>query len=227
MGLFDLPAPALSWIDNLLSGFLPDLLRLIIWSVIAVALGFFLYQRLAVTNAVKADESSNSRAFLPLAISALPAIYMATWLNNTYEFEQPKPGSPVKMEMISLVSAVTAGKKTPPKPRTDKFEKAWPIPEGRLVFRDIAEPIGSSLNASPARPSVTKKNWRNAFFGNPVGYIPKDFAIEEIKFDVRPRKMISVNSYWASNWKLWFILSLAVSYALLRRVFQSEPKPTI
>ena len=226
MGLFDLPAPILSWLDNLLSGVLPDLLRLIIWSVIAVALGFFLYQRLAVTSAIKADNASKSHAILPLVISVLPIIYMATWLNNTYEYEQPIPGAPVKMEMISTVSAVTAGKKTPPKPRTDKFEKAWPLPEGRLIFRDIAEPVGSSINASPAQPSVTKKNWRNAFFGNPVGYIPRDFAIQEIKFDVRPRKMISVNSYWVSNWKLWFILSLIASYALLRWSFRDEAAPS-
>ena len=221
MGLFDLPAPVLSWLDGVLALALPDLARVIIWSAFAVALGFLLHQRLTThpgeNDVDRAKDQNSKAAILPIMVSILPALFMAVWINNNFEYAQPKTGTPVKMEIYSILSDITAGKKLPPAPRTDKFEKAWPIPDGRLVFRDTVAPTGSSFNAKPVRPVVAKKTWWNAFFGNPVGYIPKDFAIEEIRFKLAPNKMIASNSYILSNWKLWFVLtSMATLAGLIR-----------
>jgi hypothetical protein len=50
MGLFDLASPALSWLDGLMSGWLPATARLVIWAVVAGALSMALY-RLASNQA--------------------------------------------------------------------------------------------------------------------------------------------------------------------------------
>ena len=244
MSLFDLPAPAFNFLDHLMSMALPDIVRLILWAICATGLGIFLYRRLAQANHQTSPTASGSVAVIPLIISTLPTLLIAVWLNNNFEYEIPHPGEKVKIKFYSLVPEKSAtapskstdkiaqdktaqgkiaqDKKTPLKLRIDNYEKAWPNLNGRLVFRDTGSETGAAFPASRIASVVTKRKWWNVFFGNPIGYIPDEFAIEKIKFEATPRKMISVNSYWASNWKLWFVLTLGVSYFLIMRIFQKE-----
>ena len=219
MGLFDLAAPVLSFLDRGLAMALPDFVRLVLWAILTTGLCFLLYRRLTLGAWKNDGDKKPSIEILPLVIATLPALFIITWVSNNFEYQVPETGSKVKFEIHSMVTTDVGGLKSPPMPRVDKFEKAWPLRSGRLVFRDTGSSTGASLPASPAVRVVEKKNWRNALFGNPVGYIPKDFAIEKMMFDVQPRRMISSASYWISNWKLWFVLAMTLSWFGFRRIF--------
>lgn len=47
MGLFDLPAPLLSWLDQRLDAVAPPLVRVVIWAALSAALSMGLYRRLS------------------------------------------------------------------------------------------------------------------------------------------------------------------------------------
>jgi len=211
MGLFDLPAPLLNWLHNILAPYLPDIVMLAIWAVTASGFGFIIFRRLTTNAGHRAAPATPTLVPVPLIAAFIPTIFIATWLGNNYEYAQPRPGEIVKMEIHSMLPETISGKKKLPRPRIDKYKKRWPNRDGRLVFRDTGSAVGTALPASPVHPLNAKKNWWNAFFGNPVGYIPPDFAIQQIKFHINRRKILTSKYYWLSNWRLWFLLPLAVS----------------
>lgn len=218
MGLFDLPAPVLNFVDGVYALVLPDIIRILIWAFTAVALGLLLYGRLKENGSGNTSAKSGWRAYLPLVVGMLPALFITAWMSNSFEYENPVPGKKVKMEFHSMISQNTSGLKSPPRLRIDKFEKQWPKLDGRLVYRDTESSNGAALRASTIVPVVTKKSWTNAFFGSPVGYIPDGFAIQKIKFGAQVRKIFPFENYWLSNWKIWFLSALALAYFVLRKV---------
>ena len=218
MGLFDLPAPVFNMVDGVLALGLPHLVRLVLWTVCAVGLGFLLYKRLSFHASNESGDAPKIH-ILPMIYGVLPTLFLGVWFSNSYEYAVPKVGTNVKMELHSIVSQKTGEIKSPPMPKLDKFEKAWPIASGKLVFRDTGSATGTALRASPAVPVVAKKVWWNALFGNPIGYIPAEFAIEKITFGVSPLKLIPVDNYWLSNWKTWFALVLGLSIFGFRWLF--------
>jgi len=234
MSLFDLPAPAFDFLDRMMAMALPDLVRLILWAACATGLGILLYRRLAQASRQTSPTASGSIAVIPLIISTLPTLVIAVWLNNNFEYEVPHPGEKIKIKFYSFVPEKSADapsktaekkaqdKKEPLKLRIDNYVKAWPNLDGRLVYRDTGSETGAAFPASRIASKVTKRKWWNMFFGNPIGYIPDEFAIEKIKFEATPRKMISVSSYWASNWKLWFVMALGLSFFAFTRIFQNQ-----
>ena len=240
MGLFDLPAPLFSIPTALLSGLLPPAILIVLWGVVGAVVGVELYrlfspqQRLTVlkTELRSAQEQlsgydgelagawpimgrllrlafSRLALVLPAAIlSSLPLLALIVWLDTVYGRSLPAAGQEV--------TATT--------PSAD-FVAHWSGANGdkvpHVIVTDRAGQTVADVALRAPVDRIEKRRWWNLLFGNPVGYLPNQSAIDRIDLALPRQELIDIGPRWLRGWEPIFFAALllcAIPLSLFRRV---------
>lgn len=240
MGLFDLPAPLFSVPTALLSGLLPPALLILFWGVIGGIVGVELYRLFSPQRrlAVLKNELSTAQhqlstydgelagawplmgrllrlAFgrfalvLPAAIlSSLPVLALIVWLDTAYGLSLPPAGQPVAATTSSAY-----------------FDARWDSATGddvpHVVVTDQAGQTVADVAVGAPVDRIEKRRWWNLFFGNPLGYLPAEGAVDHVDLALPRRELIDIGPTWLRGWEPIFFAALllcAIPFSLLRRV---------
>jgi hypothetical protein len=239
MGLFDLPAPLFTVLDNLMSG-LSAYPRLLIWSTLTAIISMALYWLCSAQNKTAAakDRAVRARTAMakfdgdefgemwplakeslgasgihfgivlgPAVLSSLPALAIIVWVSGVFGYQLPAPGSPVQAYSVTATQ-LEAGPE-------NSYSHTYPTAGKSL---DIIAANGELLTTLPLQgpvPVVHKRAWWNSLIGNPNGYLPADYEIEAIYFDLTAQEFLDFGPGWIRGWEFsYFVLLIIISLGI-------------
>lgn len=239
MGLLDLPAPILNWIDRYLSEFLPPVARLLLWAAAGALISMELYRLLSPQRRIvrlkgalqeahhrldafdgEIEEAwPHIRRLLSLALQRLLIVLPATVLASL----------PLLVFIIWLET--NYGGVFPPPGEPVAIQVSGGL-RGQWVYdgtkgsprAKLMDPRGALVAEVPLKaavPVVEKRRWWNAIIGNPAGYLPDDAPVDRIEFQLPRQQFLEVGPGWARGWEAIFFAALflfASSLKTLRRI---------
>jgi hypothetical protein len=117
---------------------------------------------------------------VPALLASLPLVFLLVWMSNTYDREFPPPGMPIRIEISPRESGISWSAETTAMSGGGGLEVEWPHPGKPLQAFDKAGTLLFELPLAAATPVVQKRQWWNAFFGNPSGYLPSRAIVENV-----------------------------------------------
>lgn len=238
MGLFDAAAPVLFWIDNRAAEILPPLVRLILWGVIGAVVSMLLYRALSPQDRIARDkrEIRDARRDLdefdgefadafplirrllrlslqqvgrvgwPAVVASLPLLFLLGWLSTAYAYGYPPPGKTpeIKTSPSRLHAEWVANRNSGRVPH--------------VVVADGNQRIVADIGLAAPVPVVHKRQWWNLLIGNPVGYLPDDAAVDEIRISLPQKTYLPFGPAWMRGWELTFFCSLVLVSVFIKVV---------
>ncbi len=245
MGIFDLPAPLIAWVDQAMSGFASPPWRLVIWGLLSAALSMGLYWLCSPqgkltdikTRALRARRDLNAfdgdfqdawplmrsmlglsfrqlaMTTLPAIVASLPVLAVIVWLSTAYGYAFPANEQVLSVQTTPDVSA-SAEIRTP--------DNASPGNPPRLVVTTSGGGIISDVSLAAPVPTIHKKQWWNALFGNPIGYLPDESDIDTITFDLQEKEYLSFGPRWLRPWYVLFFTILVLGSLTIKMLGRIE-----
>jgi hypothetical protein len=69
-------------------------------------------------------------------------------------------------------------------------------------------------------PTVHKRQWWNALFGNPAGYLPGNARVERVEIDLPPKQVLAFGPSWLRSWEFVYLTVLLVSSIVIKIAFK-------
>lgn len=240
MGLFDLPAPVLSWIDERLAAFLPPLARLLLWAAVGAFLSMELYRlaspqrrigelrralehtrrKLADFDGEFEEAWPQIRRMLALALRRVGIVLPATVLASL----------PLLVFIVWMDTNYGGAFPPPGNPVTVQaagdFQARWiEDASGAPPRAEVIDPVGRPVAEVPVKapvPVVEKRRWWNVLIGNPAGYIPDEAPVDRISIDLPRQQFLSIGPAWMRGWEVVFFASLFLFAFALKTVRRIE-----
>jgi hypothetical protein len=239
LGLFDLPAPLLEWVDDRLTSAIPAGVTIAIWAVLSGIVCLELYrivspqerisrikrdartaqQRLSAYDGEMEGAWPLMKSMLGLSLKRVGIVIPAT-IAGAY---------PVIAVLVWMSSAY--GYVFPEQGEGVDVEVPAPL-EGQWIAGSdrsppqvqAKEPDGRTILDLPllaAVPVLHKREWWNRLMENPAGYLPEDAPMDSIRIDLPRRELHGVGPSWMRGWEAIFIPVLfvaALTYKTARRI---------
>lgn len=230
-GAFDLPAPILAWMDAQFSVVAPPHLRLVLWGIVAAVLSMALYwllspQRQLIDTKHRALEARHALdrydgdfggawpligkmlrlalrqvglATWPALLASLPVIALIAWLSSSYGHAFP-------------TAAMEVSVRTFPQdlPARLHATSGSPSSSHSIIVANGAGGGVSRFELSAPIATLHKRQWWNALFGNPLGYLPDDAALDRIELDLPVREYLPLGPWWLRSWHTVFFATLLI-----------------
>lgn len=237
MGLLDLPASLLSWLDAQLT-ILPAGGRVALWGVLGACLSMTLYwaispqsrfasiageeqrlkARLRDVSLEMEEGLRHARRLLRLAIVRLALVLPSTAIAilpilclgawlQAYYAYDFPDG-----EQTVEIRLVPAG----------DMEGRW-IARGAAAQIDIVDRQGGILQSVPVAVPVARietRSWRDRLIGNPSGYLPENGPVQRIEIGLPRKQYLPWGPEWLRGWETIFVLSLLVVSLLIKFIFR-------
>lgn len=244
MGVFDLPAPLFAWVDQAMSSFASPTLRLVVWGLVAAALSMGLYWLFSAQGkltdikirAMKARQDLNAfdgefgeawplmRSMLglslrqlgmttmPALLASIPVLALIVWLGTAYGYALPDGQQAINVQTTpsTTVSAEY------------KLSDTAPANYPRLVITDETGDLVSDIALAAPVPTIHKKQWWNTLFGNPLGYLPADGAIEAIDIGLPEKDYLGFGPGWLRPWYVLFFTVLVLGSLAIKMSLRIE-----
>jgi len=243
MGIFDVPAPLLGWLDGHASSFASPTIRLILWGLISAAFSMGLYWLLSPQEKIaetKAKALEARRALdsydgefsgawpridemlrlslkqvgivtLPAVLASLPILCVLVWMSTAYGHYYPQRDAHVEVRTFpqQIEARWMAGSKIPPQ------EPILPIELPHVEILGALDDVVAIIPVPAPVPTVHKRQWWNALFGNPAGYLPDDARIDRIEIDLPSQEFLPFGPGWMRSWEfLYLVVLLLASIAI-------------
>jgi hypothetical protein len=239
MGIFDLPAPLLAWLDQGFGLVAPPTLRLILWGLIGGVGSMALYWLLSPQAQIAGAKTAAARA--KRALDAFDGEFADAWPLIRDLLGQALrqlrlvlwPALAASAPAICLLAWLSStygysfpgtqdavGIRTLP----DQLQAAlvppmWsplaaPAPAGtthRIVVADQAGNVVSTIPWAAPIATIDKRHWWNLLIGNPAGYLPDDAGVERIDLDLQPNEYLPFGPEWLRAWYGVFFAALLLS----------------
>lgn len=240
MGLFDLPAPVLTWLDAQFAMALPAVGRLLLWSVVGGALTMGLYwllspqhrlgeakRRLARAKAALDHFDGEFKDALPLMRtmfgSALRQIGLVTG-----------PAIIAMAPVLCLIAWLSTAygytfpkqvAAVPVQTAPEAFSASLVPPVGaelhpRLLVTDASGRVVHEQALHTAVPTLHKRQWWNALMGNPAGYLPATLGVERVDIDLPQQAYLPLGPIWLRGWEGVFFAGLFVTALAIKLGFR-------
>jgi hypothetical protein len=243
VGLFDVPGPLFRWVDELLVVVASPAARLAVWGAVGGAVSMLLYKvlspqaRIALGKAelLRARRTLNrydgkldgawplmgrmlraafgqvGRVAWPALLASLPVVCLLAWLSTAYGYSYPEPGAAPRITTVP-----------------EGFEAHWA--DERLTARDAQSRPPRVLVGAPNAgivadvalpepvPVIHKRQWWNLLLGNPIGYLPRDAAVDLVRVELPRQEFLAAGPHWMRGWETPFFTALVVVALVLKRV---------
>lgn len=231
MGLLDLPSPILSDLDAAIG--LPDVVRLVVWGVVAAVLSTGLYvllsprrsiARLIVeerqlkaalhgTDIAMADGMRAARRLLVLALGRI-----GLTLGPALAASVPVLALMVWLDTRYAYELPPPGQIPSVQVQPASVQGHWIWEAGSVPRIELTGDCGEFQQVVPlhaAVPVMYKRTWWNGLIGNPLGYLAAECLAERIEVDIPVKQYLTIGPDWLRGWEMPFIGTLlAVSLGL-------------
>jgi hypothetical protein len=249
MGIFDLPAPLLSWLDGGLGAIAPPTLRLMLWGLIGGVISMALYGLLSPQREIAGAKAAALRArrdldaydgefadawplisnMLRLALRQLRLVTWPALLASapaicllawaSSTYGYSFPGTLADVDVRTSPGQLQAEVVKTPPPS--------PVPRPdphapRIVVADQAGHVISTIPWAAPIATIHKRQWWNMLFGNPAGYLPDDARVERIELDLAPNEYLPFGPSWLRPWYGVFFAALLAGSLALKLVARIE-----
>jgi hypothetical protein len=229
VGLLDLPAPLLGWLDAQLGSLLPPSVRLLLWGAAAGAVSMLLYRMVSPQAAIahgKRELLGARRALDEHRGSfdeAQPLLRRLLRLALRQVGRTGWPALLASLPVLCLLAWLSSayGHTFPAPGSAPRLET---VPAALAAEWVETSPPRIALDAGGERADVVlaapvtllhKRRWWNALIGNPAGYLPAAAAADLIRIELPHREYMAFGPAWLRGWPpLFFSALLAASIAL-------------
>jgi hypothetical protein len=242
MGLFDLPAPALTWVDAGLAAVLPAPWRLVLWSVVAAVLTMALYWWLSPQKRI--GEVKRQLAASKVALDRFSGEFQEAWplMRTMLGQALRQVGLVVGPALVAMVPVLcliawlstTYGYRFPETGaavRVHTFPETFaatlsPAPAtagGSQPRMLLADPSGQIIHEQVLDTPVTtlhKRQWWNTFIGNPAGYLPNALGVERISIELPQNSYVPFGPAWLRGWEAVFFVGLFITALAIKLGFR-------
>ena len=221
MGLFDLPAPIFDLLDAAMASVLPAAVRLAIWALLGAVVTMFLYKLLSPQsrigeakrrakaarqrlNAFDGDFADAGPLIKDQFVSAfrhvglvvpgtllaiLPLLALLLWAETNYGHAMPEGGAPPTIQTVPEGFATNwQGDRDPARLSVNADGQS-------IVDIEMNAPVGI----------VTKQPWWHWLAENPLGYLPDDAPVEQVRIALPTLEVIPFGPGWMRSWLFVFI----------------------
>lgn len=224
--------------DAALNAFLPPAGAVAVWAALGGAVSMALYRLVSPQRkiaALKADiktaqkdlarydgEFSGATALIrkslglslrqigfvlgPTLLAVIPVVYILFWCSHLYDYAMPRPGEEVFIHVPPF--------NAPPVVWPDDGEVFPLFDDKNLTLYTLPPPFPVPLRH--------KKQWWNLFLPNPLGYIPEESGVPEIRLEFKKRAVLDFGPAWARGWLAVFIMTLVAVSVALKIIFRIE-----
>ncbi len=246
MGLFDIPAPLLTAVDNALD-FLPPLLRLLLWALVTGVLSMVAYWACSAQGKVATAKATALNARVALSsyegheFSELwPLIGESLSASGRHFLVVLGPALLGSLPALFVIVWVSNqfGYSLPPggaavqitATPAMKLETApaggsqmiWPATGETTTVRTTSGVPLVELPLPAAVPVIHKKLWWNTLIGNRAGYLADDAPVEQLQVDLEPQRFVTLGPGWLQTWEAPYFLVLILSSLAIKFVFKID-----
>ncbi len=156
----------------------------------------------------------------PALLATIPVLFLVAWVAGAFGYHQPAPGAQVSVTATPQEAALDWQPGLAATPAEEGWLLEWPG-NGEVVT--LAKD-GIALLRLPAGrpvPVIHKKQWWNLLFGNPIGYLPEQSALEQIDIGLPPQQFIPVGPAWIRGWMFLFFgtfLLASIAFKFILRI---------
>ena len=245
MGVFDLPAPLFTWVDQAMSSFASPTMRLVLWGLVGAVLSMGLYwlfspqekltdvkiRALQARKDLNAHEGEFGDAW-PLMRSMLGLSFRQLGMTT---FPALLASIPVLALIVWLSTAYGYAlpdgqasvdvQTTPTSPVSAEFKRSDNAASAnypRLVITDSEGGLVSDIALAAPVPTIHKKQWWNTLFGNPLGYLPSDGKIEAIEIGLPEKDYLGFGPDWLRPWYVLFFTVLVLGSLAIKMSMKIE-----
>ncbi|MDX1570344.1 MAG: hypothetical protein R3200_07655 [Xanthomonadales bacterium] len=156
----------------------------------------------------------------PAVLASLPLIFLLAWAATRFAANAPDPGDPVQVTLQPPTaeahwSPPTAAEMLDP----GVWRVDWPGPGETLELSSGDEELVSLPTPQPT-PIVHKKQWWNALFANPGGYLPPEAPLKAVEIGLPSASYLPFGPDWVRSWLTAFLLALFAFSLLLKIVLK-------
>jgi hypothetical protein len=239
LGLFDLPAPLLQWVDDRAGNVLPPSVSVAAWAVVAGVVCLELYRGTSPQKRIGRIKREAKQAQQEL--SSYDGEMEGAWplMKSMLSLSLKRVGIVIPATLVAAYPVVALlvwmssayGHVFPPRGERVSVDVSAPL-EGRWLdggnevppHVQARQPDGSvilDLPLTAAVPILHKRQWWNWLMENPAGYLPHDAPVDEIRIDLPRRELHAVGPPWMRGWEAIFLPVLfvaALAYKIVRRI---------
>lgn len=239
MGIFDMPAPLLAWVDHHAAMVMPAWLRLALWGGIGALVSMVLYRQLSAQDKIVRGKNELNQA--KQRLNAFDGEFNEAWplmrdmLNQALRqvMRVGWPAIVASLPLLFLLSWLsnTFGYAFPPAGTSvqiqtvpGRYEAVWVDPPAGnatdlpriVVFDENHIQVAETQMQAPV-PVIHKRQWWNGLFGNPVGYLPVRAPVERIQPGLPRQQHLAFGPQWMRGWEFIFFVSLLVVSIILKK----------
>lgn len=160
---------------------------------------------------------------VPTLIAGVPIIAVLIWMEESYSYRSPEPGTTVEATVRpgeSLAGDNPAVEWSPSSAATPTDEPgtreiAWPGGDSTGKTVELVDRSGEQtlveLPLEHPRLRVPKRSIWHWFFANPAGYLPDSAPVDVVQFDLPHRTMTPWGPTWLRTWHALFLVMLTIS----------------
>jgi hypothetical protein len=239
LGLFDLPAPLLQWVDERVTSVVPAALSIAMWAVLGGIVCLELYRIVSPQERIgriKGDAKTAQQR-----LSAYDGEMEGAWplMKSMLGLSLKRVGIVIPATLVAAYPIIALlvwmssayGHVFPPQGEDVAVTVAEPL-AGHWIERgresppqiQATQPDGSTVIDVPlaaAVPVLHKRQWWNHLMENPAGYLPEEAPVDEIRIDLPRRELHGFGPAWMRGWEAIFLPVLFVSaltYKIVRRI---------
>jgi hypothetical protein len=237
MGLLDLPAPLLSWIDGHLLAFLPPLARIAVWGAIGAILSMAIYWLLSPQERMEkiaVEEKRVKRVMQDEAISREEGLAAAKELLRLALTRLALVTLPVLIAALPVVGLMSwldnhYAYTLPPRGETPSVTLVPQVGTARWVAEhsppriEILDGHGAVLQSFPMTmpiPVIGKWVWWNVLIGNPLGYLAADSPLDHVEIGLAEKHYIQAGPSWMQGWAAPFLISILIVSLIIKIGFR-------
>lgn len=240
MGVFDLPAPVLSWVEHRLSMLIPAVPRLLFWSAFAAVFTMLLYwklspqariaqvkqdldfakQRLDRYEGDMQDAWPLMRNMLAHALRQIALVLGPTVL----------AGLPVLFVLVWVSNTYDYRFPPPAAPvavtvQPAEYAAQWlGAAEARqhphIVVQDQGRRSVGEVEVRAPVAAMHKRQWWNWLIANPAGYLPDDAPFERLQMELPQARYLPWGPDWMRGWEFLFLGAMMIVALGIKLVFR-------
>ena len=247
LGLFDLAAPLLSWLDQALASVVPAAGRLVLWGLVAAAFSMALYaalspqqrlrrireQAVAARRALDRHDGSFAEArplmaamfatsMKQLAVVLAPAVLASLPLLFMLVWLHGAFGYtlPQQTQRLDLRTQPEGYEATVHQNGAQTYSGITVAEAPSLVVRDGGGHIVEERPLHTPVTSLHKRQWWNVLIANPLGYIADASPLEAVEIDLPRREVLPFGPWWLRTWEFVFFTTLVATSLVIKLFFR-------
>lgn len=249
MGIFDVPAPLLAWLDGHASNFASPTLRLILWALISAIFSMGLYWLLSPQKKIADIKTRALEA--RRALDAYDGEFAGAWprISEMLRLSLRQVGIVTLPAVLAslpilcvLVWMSTAYGHFYPSDASDVGIQVYPQQQvqarwasnpknsggGQMSTADLPvielvdnrQNVINTLSLDAPVTTLHKRQWWNSLFGNPAGYLPPDVRAERVEIDLPSQEFLTFGPSWMRGWEFLFLVVLLLASIVIKVVFR-------